>query len=213
MNRLVINARESEKRMIWESNGEIIKVYIEQPDQMSCVGNIYLGIVESISPGMNAAFVNIGEGRKGFLHLSQLPAIYHEGKMGNKRRGRTSLLNQGEKLIVQVIKDETETKHYKLTGNIELTSRAAVYMPYGNYVAVSKKLPEDQRRDLKEWGEEIKMGQEGILFRTACAGLTNEEILRHINELRHSFTALLKKTQNVKAPHPLFIYDHFLQKL
>src|SRR5690606_21984331 len=151
MTKLLINARVSEKRIVVENEGKIERFFVEQPEGKSLIGNIYLGIVERVVPSLNAAFVNIGKGKKGYLHVSQVPEYFlqnHKEKYGSIR----DFIRQGEKIIVQVQKDESDKKYYRITGNIEFPDQALVYMPFGKYVAVSKKLPEEVRKQLKEWG-------------------------------------------------------------
>lgn len=199
MIRLLINARETEKRMLLEKDNYLQSVYIEQPEQESLVGNIYLGYVEKLMHSMDAAFVNIGKGKKGYLHLSQLPGI--------------SNVHQGEKILVQVIKDETDTKYYRLTRNIELSSDTLVYMPYGQYVAISKKLPEQVRDQLRQWANEVKVEPEGILLRTQAGDVTQEELVEKLTYLRNEFQRLIKLSQNLKAPALLVEKNTFFEEI
>jgi len=186
MKRLLINARESEKRMALIEDKQIQRLYIEQPEQQSLLRNIYIGIVEKIMPSMDAAFINIGKGKKGYLQLSQSPAnMEKDDSIRSLPR-----VNQSDKMIVQIIKDETDTKYYRLTRNIELSDEMIVYMPYGYYVAASKKLPNDVRNQLKMWAVETKKEAEGILFRTRAEKLTKEEFVARLNQLRAEFQQL-----------------------
>jgi len=210
MKRLLINARESEKRMALIEDKQIQRLYIEQPEQQSLLGNIYFGIVEKIMPSMDAAFINIGKGKKGYLQLSQAPANIENKDNANKS---LSKVNQSDKMMVQVIKDETDTKYYRLTKNIELSDEMIVYMPYGHYVATSKKLPNEVRNQLKIWAFETKKEAEGILFRTRAEKLTKEAFVTRLNQLRAEFQQLEKRSYHLKAPAPIVEKNLFFEEI
>lgn len=209
MKRLLINARESEKRMALIEDKQIQRLYIEQPEQQSLLRNIYIGIVEKIMPSMDAAFINIGKGKKGYLQLSQSPANMEK----DDSIKTLPKVNQSDKMIVQVIKDETDTKYYRLTRNIELSDEMIVYMPYGYYVAASKKLPNDVRNQLKMWAVETKKEAEGILFRTRAEKLTKEEFVTRLNQLRAEFQQLEKLADHLKAPAPIVEKNLFFEEI
>ncbi len=212
MTKMIINARESEKRIIMEKAGSIQHVYIEQPEGKSLVGNIYLGIVERVVPSLNAAFVNFGKGKKGYLHVTQVPAyLFQENKQ--KDVSIREVIRQGEKMIVQVQKDESDKKYYRITGNIEIASPTLVYMPFGNYVAVSKKLPQKERTRLKEWGHRYKQGSEGFIIRTNASDCHENELLDQYNQLKEKWNAIKGLAQKQKAPSALLVHDSLLDEI
>ncbi len=212
MNQLLINVRESEKRILLIENHVLQNLYIEQPQQESLIGNIYIGIVERVVPSMEAAFVHIGKGKKGYLHFSQTPAFIKDKFEGNVDK-RKSYIHQGEKILVQIVKDETDTKYYRLTGNIEFTSESVILMPYGHYVAVSKKLSESARQQLRDWAMDMKNDSEGFLFRTQAGQLTKERFLDAIEALREEHKQLLSSVGQVKAPALLKENNSFLKEI
>lgn len=212
MTKLLINARVSEKRIVVENEGKIERFFVEQPEGKSLIGNIYLGIVERVVPSLNAAFVNIGKGKKGYLHVSQVPEYFlqnHKEKDGSIR----DFIRQGEKIIVQVQKDESDKKYYRITGNIEFPDQALVYMPFGKYVAVSKKLPEEVRKQLKEWGNSAVQDSEGMVLRTAASDLNEAELLEKFARLRESWKRIEGLAQKQKAPSPLYMHDQFFDEI
>lgn len=203
MNRLIINTRESERRFVLLKNGKVCYLYIEQPEQKSHIGNIYLGIVERIVPHLHAAFVRLGKEQKGYLSFHDVPrSITNTGKV-----------HAGEKIIVQIKKDETERKSYRITANIEFSGSSLVYMPYGNYTAVSKKIAEPERTELKNWAEAVKKETEGILVRTKAAEMSKEKLVEQLNALREKFVLVKRKGETAKAPALLMEKDSFMEEI
>lgn len=139
--KLIVNSLTREKRFALLNGQTVEKFFIEQPRSHSIVGNLYLGVVSKVLPGMNAAFVDIGEEKSGYLHRDKLPAfvLSDEPKEVRNNRSISSFVHQGEKILVQVEKDATGTKGPRLTGIIELQGEYMIYMPNGRYIAVSKR--------------------------------------------------------------------------
>lgn len=209
MNQIIVNLRESERRAAVLQNGEIVRLHIDQPEQQSLIGNIYLGIVEKVVPSMNAAFVHMGSGKKGYLHISQVPAYLAATPEEQQAKPIGHYIYQGEKILVQVTKDETDSKIYRLTANIEFGNENLVYMPHGAYLAVSKKMDESNRLKWRKWGREVTKGNEGMVIRTS-AEFTKEEILfEELEKLRNQFESLQKQSLRVKAPALIFKQDSF----
>ena len=131
-----------EKRYALLDEQKVERLFVKQPEHGSLVGNIYYGIVTKVLPGMNAAFVDIGEEKNGFIHRDKLASfvLADDDKTVKDNRSISSYVHQGEKLLVQVEKDATGTKGPRLTGVIELSGDHIIYMPKGKYVAVSKKI-------------------------------------------------------------------------
>lgn len=181
----------------------LFQIQYYQPQQESLVENIYVGIVEKVEKGLNAAFVNIGHDKNGFLHFRDLPLL--DGSKEHK-------IHQGEKILVQVVKDATGTKGPKLTAIIELKGQHLVYMPTGRYIAVSKKAQDDKvRNEWKRLGETITSKEEGILFRTSALSQTRDEIIAELEELRLQYS--LFKNNIGKAPQLLFQRDRMMDDL
>ena len=211
MKRLIINARESEKRYALVDGGKVVRIYNESPYQKSLVGNIYLGLVERIVPSINGAFIQIGRGEKGYLPLNTVPTGL------DADHGRTfpysTSLKQGDKVIVQVIKDKTALKEYTVSANIELTGKGLVYMPFGKYVAVSKKLDEEDRAFWKKWGLTNKSPTEALLIRTLANTLGPSLMEAELEKLRNQFFEIQKGAQNKRAPSLLLEKDLFMDQI
>ena len=149
MKKVIVNLSSREKRVAVLEDEVLRKVEIMPPHQHSTVGNIYLGKVTKVLPGMDAVFVDYGADKNGFLHRDEIPAYQL-----TKRDGKSPInhyVKQGEKLLVQVSRDETGTKGAKLTGLIEFSTDSLVYIHGIDYVGVSKKFKNERLQ--KYWRE------------------------------------------------------------
>ncbi|KAB2338706.1 Rne/Rng family ribonuclease [Cytobacillus depressus] len=200
---LIINHLTREKRYALVKNNEVEKLVIHQPQQQSSVGNIYLGTVEKVLPGMNAAFVGIGEEKSGYLHRDKLVSYVqnNDDKLLKESKSISSYVHQGEKLLMQVEKEAAGTKGPRLTGVIELQGKHLIYMPSGRYVAVSKKIEDDEFREkLRHFGHEIKEPEEGLIFRTSSKNESQNHLSAELEELRLQYKELLQSARSLKKP-------------
>ena len=148
MKKIIVNYTSREKRYAVLESDRVVKIEMMPPNQSSTVGNIYLGKVTKVLPGMDAVFVDYGEEKNGFLHRDDLPAF----QLAKDKSGTVSqYIRQGEKLLVQVKRDETGTKGAKLSGLIELSEESLVYIDGIDYVGVSKKFHNPKNQ--KHWRE------------------------------------------------------------
>jgi ribonuclease G len=213
MNQLIINANSREKRFALVNNGEVEKIYIEQPGQQSLVGNIYLGIVEKVIPGMNAAFINFGEELSGFLQKDKLPSYVLSEDENKANRSISSYVHQGEKLLVQVEKDAAGTKGARLTAIIELQAENIVYMPQGKYIAVSKKAESPEvRNKCREFASKVKTPEEGLIFRTESLNQTEEAIMRELERHRVGYAQMKNAISAMKKPGIVHSRDYFFEQ-
>ncbi|MCQ6273532.1 Rne/Rng family ribonuclease [Bacillus sp. V3B] len=212
MKKLIVNYLTREKRFALLEDQKVEKLVVKQPKHASIVGNIYMGTVTKVLPGMNAAFVDIGEGKNGFIHRNKLASfVQSEEEKGQKeKRGISSFVHQGERLMVQVEKDATGTKGPRLTAVIELSGNHLIYMPKGRYVAVSKKIEQFEARErCRRFGYEIKQKEEGIIFRTSSESASEQEIRVELDELRSVYDELESKAKSMKKTGKLYEQDHF----
>ncbi len=165
MKKIIVNYTSREKRYAVLDEDRVVKIEMMLPNQSSTVGNIYLGKVTKVLPGMDAVFVDYGEEKNGFLHRDDLPTF----QLAKDKSGTVSqYIRQGEKLLVQVKRDETGTKGAKLSGLIELSEESLVYIAGIDYVGVSKKFhnPNNQKH-WRQVASQHKQQQEGLIIRTA----------------------------------------------
>jgi ribonuclease G len=212
LEKLIINALSIEKRFALASNNTVKKIIFDRPEQRSLVGNIYYGTVTKVLPGMNAAFIDIGEEKNAYLHRDVLASyvLSPERSIDKEKKSVSSFVHQGERLMVQVEKDATGPKGARVTGIIELMGDNLIYMPQGRYVAVSKKII-DEKENLRSVGMKLKSEDEGLIFRTSSASAPVEEMENELSSLRKQYTELLEKASSLKKPGILFQKDTFTQ--
>lgn len=216
MNKIIVNHLSREKRYAVLKGQVVDKLVIHQPKHQSAVGNIYLGIVEKVLPGMNAAFIQIGEEKSGYIHRDKLAAyvLDHEENTVKQSRSISSYVHQGERLLVQVEKDAAGTKGPRLTGVIEIQGSHLIYMPKGRYVAVSKKIENEQlREEWRQFGFQMKEQDEGIIFRTSCTEQTLGQLQQEFEQLRQDYLALLNKVESLKKPGKVLERNSFIEEL
>ena len=216
MKRLIINSLTREKRYAFLDEQRVERLFVKQPDHGSLVGNIYYGTVTKVLPGMNAAFVDIGEEKNGFIHRDKLASfvLADDEKAVKENRSISSYVHQGEKLLVQVEKDATGTKGPRLSGVIELSGEHLIYMPKGKYVAVSKKILQPEIREKwRQYGYGVKKVEEGLLFRTSSESAAEEEIEQELEELRTEYQSLERQVLGMRKPAKIFERDPFLSDL
>jgi ribonuclease E len=175
------------------------------------IGDIYLGVVENVLPGIDAAFVNIGDPeRNGFIHVSDLGPL----KLRKTSAAITELLTPQQKVLVQVMKEPTGTKGPRLTGNITLPGRYVVLMPYGRGVNLSRRIKsENERNRLRALAILIKPAGMGLLVRTEAEGKPEEAIIEDLEALQKQWEAIGQEAQSSRPPALLNRDDDFIQRV
>jgi ribonuclease G len=201
---ILINITPQETRVAIVENGALQEVSIERQRSRGIVGNIYKGKVNRVLPGMEAAFVDIGLEKAGFLHVSDIDTG-DDGAGAEENTTRPTineLLREGETVLVQVVKDPIGTKGARLTTSISVPSRYLVYMPNSTSVGISVKIEDEAERErLKKLIEacrsETQVG--GCIIRTAAEGVDKDELLRDITFLSKLWGSLLEHAESVPA--------------
>ena len=175
------------------------------------VSDIYLGIVENVIPGIDAAFVNIGDPeRNGFIHVSDLGPLRLKRSSG----AITELLTPQQKVLVQVMKEPTGTKGPRLTGNITLPGRYLVLMPYGRGVNLSRRIrSESERNRLRALAILIKPAGMGLLVRTEAEGMEEEAVLEDLEVLQQQWEVIQIEANSNRAPALLNRDNDFIQRV
>src|ERR687898_2692520 len=210
---ILVSADRGETRVaVLESKGkgdkrEVAELYVERRGRRSIVGNIYKGKVDNVLPGMEAAFVDIGLERNGFLHVDEI--VLPGGKAVPKRgrgRGRRidELIKPGQEIVVQVVKDPLKTKGARLSMQLSIAGRYLVYMPQGGGVGVSRRLPDNERQRLRKLIEEVEIGDGGVIVRTAAQGAKKTDFEREIGYLHKLNEVLDRRSGEAKAPSMVF---------
>jgi ribonuclease E len=175
------------------------------------VSDIYLGVVENVLPGIDAAFVNIGDSeRNGFIHVTDLGPLRLKRSAG----AITELLTPQQKVLVQVMKEPTGNKGPRLTGNISLPGRYLVLMPYGRGVNLSRRIKSDSERNrLRALAILLKPPGMGLLVRTEAEGRAEEAIIEDLEALQKQWEAIQQEANSTRAPALLNRDDDFIQRV
>jgi ribonuclease G len=199
---ILINITPQETRVAIVENGALQEVSIERQASRGIVGNIYKGKVNRVLPGMEAAFVDIGLDKAGFLHVSDIDTVatHSSGEENATRPVINELLHEGQTLLVQVVKDPMGTKGARLTTSISVPSRYLVYMPNSTSVGISVKIEDETDRErlktlLEACRAENQIG--GCIIRTAAEGVDERELQRDISFLSKVWGALLKSVDTI----------------
>ena len=177
---------------------QVAEVYLERPERRSIAGNIYLGVVDNVLPGMEAAFVEIGLEKNGFLYVDEIVGPELEGRKGARKI--QDLIQRGENVLVQAVKDPMKTKGARLTTEISLPGRFVVYVPHGEGLGVSRRLEDDERNRLKAVLKEHAPKQGGVIVRTAAEGASAEDIERDLDFLQRLWRSIEAKAKESTAP-------------
>src|SRR6478672_116145 len=186
---------------------DVAELYIERRGRRSIVGNIYKGKVDNVLPGMEAAFVDIGLERNGFLHVDEI--VLPGGEQAPKR-GRGSgrrineLIKPGQEILVQVVKDPLKTKGARLSMNVSIAGRYLVFAPQGSGVGVSRRLTDSERDRLRKMVDRTYKGPGGLIVRTAAHGAKKSDFVREIGYLQKLNQVLDKRAEGSKAPAMVF---------
>ncbi len=175
------------------------------------IGDIFLGTVENVLPGIDAAFINIGESEKnGFIHVSDLGPL----RLKKGTFGITELLEPKQKVLVQVIKEPTGSKGPRLTGSISIPGKYLILQPYGQGVNISRKInTETERSRLKALGVLIKPPSTGLLFRTEAEKIKEELLIEDLEQLIQQWENVLKVSEASNPPNLIKRDDDFSLKI
>ena len=174
----------------------------------SLVGNIYLGRVQNVLPSMEAAFVDIGRGRNAVLYAGEVD--WDAAGLGGKQRRIEQALSSGDTVLVQVTKDPIGHKGARLTTQISLAGRFLVYVPSGGAAGISRKLPDVERKRLKDMLKEIVPPDAGVIIRTASEGVSQEALERDVRRLQAQWEVIKSKAEQTgpNAPKaPALLYE------
>jgi len=194
---LVISADVGEQRVAVLEDGQVAEVYLERPERRSIAGNIYKGKVDNVLPGMEAAFVDIGLEKNGFLFVDEIVGPELEGRGQRKIQ---DLLTRGQEILVQAVKDPMKSKGARLTTEISLPGRFVVFVPSGEGLGVSRRLEDDERTRLRDILKKLDLPQGGVIVRTAAEGATADDIERDLVFLQRLWEEIQKHDKDVKAP-------------
>jgi ribonuclease G len=186
----------------------VAELYFERRGNRSIVGNIYKGKVDNVLAGLEAAFVDIGLDKNGFLHVDEivLPGVETPRRGRGKEGGKkiTDLLKPGQEIVVQVVKDPLKTKGARLSMELTVAGRYMVYTPTGEGVGVSKRLDDKERERLRREARGLDLHGGGAIIRTAASGAKRQDFERELQYLFKLHEVLGKRVEEASAPALVF---------
>ena len=180
----------------------LVQHYVTRTGATSMVGNVYLGRVQNVLPGMEAAFVDIGRGRNGVLYAGEVN--YRPEDLEGPAPRIEQVLKSGQGVMVQVTKDPMGGKGARLTAQISLPGRYLVFAPDQSLSGISRRLPDEERKRLKSIMRKIKPDGHGVIVRTAAEGAREENLTRDLDRLVRQWNEIQKQAKKVKAPEVLY---------
>jgi ribonuclease G len=198
---LIVSVDVGERDVAVLEDGQVAEVYLERPERRSIAGNIYLGRVDNVLPGMEAAFVEIGLEKNGFLYVDEIVSPELEKGHGRKIQ---DLISRGQTILVQAVKDPMKTKGARLTTQISLPGRFVVFVPQGEGLGVSRRLDDDERTRLKDILKRLDVKEGGVIVRTAAEGASEEDIERDLVFLQRLWRSIQAKAKTAKAPELVY---------
>ncbi len=210
---ILINVTPRETRLALIENGLLQEIYLERRSRSGYVGDIYLGKVVRVMPGMEAAFIDIGLERAAFLHSADIAPIGADGlevRDGGDTVDINTLLREGQLIVVQVAKDPIGTKGARLTTHLTLPSRHLVFLPRNLHIGISQRLEnEEERNRLQALLEQCLLAESmqdrgGFIIRTAAEGASENELLEDIRFLRKLWAAVERRIGKSKDIRVLY---------
>jgi len=223
-NELVINARPHETRVALVENGVVVELYVNRGSEQELMGNIYLGRVVRVLPGMQAAFVDIGTDKPAFLYVTDVyndarhweQVMVQEGEEENNEKGERpvrmrdlknfdinieGLLQEGQEIMVQVSKEPIGTKGARLTSYITLAGRHLVFMPTVDHIGISRKIDDEKERmRLREIIQELRQPGEGFIVRTVSERAPKEKLKSEMEFLDRLWNTIQRRREAASAP-------------
>jgi ribonuclease E len=180
----------------------LVEHYVARSDKKSLVGNVYVGKVRNVLPGMEAAFIDFGEGKNGVLYAGDIN--YDDADIEGRTRRIEMVLKPGDSVLVQVVKDAMGHKGARLTNQISLAGRYLVLSPDAEVRGISRRLQEDERKRLRDVVGEVRPKGMGIIIRTAAEGASKDDITADIERLKSIWESIDARRD---TPAPALIYE------
>ncbi len=202
---ILVSVDQDDVRVVILEDGQVVELYVERPLSQRFVGNIYLGRVENVLPGMEACFVDLGLERNAFLYVDDAYPVRREEEEHLPKNARKAAINKlvrpGQAVMVQIVKDPVGSKGARITRNVTLPGRYLVLMPAVDYVGVSRRIEnEKERRRLKKIARKSKPDDCGLIVRTVAEGVEEEDLQRDLDFLLKQWREVQEKSDKLQAP-------------
>ncbi len=180
---------------------QIVEHYVARSDDRSLVGNVYLGRVQNVLPGMEASFVDIGEARNGVLYAGEVGIA---GDEGDEVPRIETVLKSGQSILVQVTKDPMRSKGARLTALVSIAGRHLVLVPNAKSIGVSRRLPDSERERLRDAAQNLRPKEHGLIVRTAAEGAQMPDLERDLERVVKTWEEIEQKSKQAKAPSLIY---------
>jgi ribonuclease E len=185
-------------------DGVLVEHYVSRETNASMAGNVYLGRIQNVLPSMEAAFVDIGKGRNAVLYAGEVN--WDAAGLDNRAKRIENALSSGQSVLVQVTKDPIGHKGARLTSQVSLPGRYLVYVPDGNMMGISRKLPDTERARLKKILREVVPENAGVIVRTAAEGASEEELRADVTRLTATWNDIQAKSKSKSTNAPVLLH-------
>ncbi|CAA9407159.1 MAG: Ribonuclease E [uncultured Propionibacteriaceae bacterium] len=202
LRKMIIRQHEDLSQIAVIEDGILVEHYVDRDSATSLIGNVYLGRVQNVLPSMEAAFIDIGRGRNAVLYAGELD--WDSFGVDGHNRKVEKVLKSGQTVLVQVSKDPVGAKGARLTNHVSIPGRYIVYAPGGHLSGISRKLPENERRRLKDILADLVGESASVIVRTAAEGASEEELVRDVNRLKAQWEDIERKVKAGNAPQQLY---------
>ncbi|WP_152364433.1 Rne/Rng family ribonuclease [Microlunatus speluncae] len=200
--KMVIRQRDDLTQIAVLEDDVLVEHYVDRESAASLIGNVYLGRVQNVLPSMEAAFIDIGRGRNAVLYAGEVD--WESFHVSGEDRKVEKVLKSGQPILVQVSKDPVGAKGARLTNHVTIPGRYVVYAPGGHLSGISRKLPDTERKRLKDILGELVPDDASVVVRTAAEGASEDELVRDVNRLRAQWEDIEKKVKSGSAPQLLY---------
>jgi len=202
---ILISIDDFEIRVALMENERLVEYYVEDIDKRRIVGNIYLGRVKDILPGMQSAFIDIGLERNAFLFIKEALLPEHI----SPRKTRTlpkiqNILDKNQEIMVQITREAVEKKGARVSAQLALPGRKLVLLPLGGSLGISRRLDQEERERLHELCKPLKPKEMGLIVRTAAEGATLKELQTDLDYLKSLWRAITKRREVSSAPQVVY---------
>ena len=186
-------------------DGTLVETYVARETRRSLVGNIYLGKVQNVLRGMEAAFVDIGQPRNAVLYIGEVVTVTDEDVEGDAIQRIDQVLQTGQSVLVQVTKDPMGAKGARLTTEVSLAGRYVVLVPRGSGYGISRRLDDEERQRLREIARKIRPDGYGLIIRTAAEGVDEDELAKDLSRLTRLWEEIDARAQKGSAPVEIYV--------
>ncbi|GLY01471.1 Rne/Rng family ribonuclease [Actinoplanes sp. NBRC 101535] len=198
---MVIRQKADRTQIAVLEDGILVEHYVARATSGTMVGNVYLGKVQNVLPSMEAAFVDVGRGRNAVLYAGEVN--WDATGLEGRARSIEQALRSGDPVLVQVTKDPIGHKGARLTSHIALSGRHLVYVPNGNASGISRKLPDNERKRLRDILKKLVPDGAGVIVRTAAEGASEDELARDVKRLQAQWEDIQARAAEGSAPKAL----------